>query len=64
MIVQQYMLPISLIFVTGAILTLRGSSSFCTFYICFYCNQTDSIAVTLISENGIVLDSSYVVLIF
>lgn len=64
MIVQQYILPMSLIFVTGQILTLHGPCPFCTFYICFYCNQTDSYGVTLISENGIVFDSSYAVLNF
>lgn len=61
MIVQQYILPMSFIFVTGPILTLHGPSSFCTFHIRFYCNQTDNYAATLISENGIVLDRCYAV---
>lgn len=64
MIVQLYILPISFIFFDRADITLRCASSFCTFNICFYCYQTDSYPVTLINENGIVLDSSYAVLIF
>lgn len=52
----------SLIFVTGPILTRHGPSTFCTFHIRFYSSQTDNYAATLISENGIVLDSNYAVL--
>lgn len=52
----------SLIFVTGPILTRHGPSTFCTFHIRFYSSQTDNYAATLISENRIVLDSNYAVL--
>lgn len=52
----------SLIFVTGPILTHHGPSTFYTFHIRFYSSRTDNYAATLISENGIVLDSSHAVL--